>query len=213
MKVHFLGIGGIGVSALAQYYLAKGHEVSGSDLNSSETTDHLGKLGIKIYITDNNILDSRFRGNDNELPDLIIYSPAIKQENLELRFYKDKGAKCFSYPEALGELTKDYFTIAVSGSHGKSTTTSMLALALIRACLDPTVIIGTKLNEFGNTNFRLGKSKYLVIEACEHEESFLSYFTKIIVITNIEAEHLDYYKNLKNVIRGFQRFINHLPKD
>jgi UDP-N-acetylmuramate--alanine ligase len=204
MKVHFLGIGGIGVSALAQYYLAKEHIVSGSDLISSETTDYLKKLNIEIYINPK-VFDLN--------PDLVIFSPAIKQDNTELKFYKDRGVKCFSYPEALGELTKEYFTIAVSGSHGKSTTTSMLALSLINASLDPTVIVGTKLKEFNNSNFRLGKSNYLVVEACEHEESFLSYWPRLIVITNIEAEHLDYYKNLKNVIRGFQRFINHLPKD
>lgn len=206
MKVHFLGIGGIGVSALAQYYVTKGHQVSGSDLNSSEITDFLAKLGVKINIggaVNSEMIDV----------DLVIYSPAIKPENTEFKFYKEKGTKCFSYPEALGELTKEYFTIAICGSHGKSTTTSMTALAMIKANLDPTVIVGTKLVEFGNTNFRMGSSNYLVIEACEYEESFLSYWPKIIAVTNIEAEHLDYFKNLKNVILAFQKFIKHLPKD
>jgi len=101
----------------------------------------------------------------------------------------------------------------VAGTHGKSTTSSMLALVLIKAGLDPAVIIGTKLKEFGNSNFRMGRSKYLVIEACEYEESFLNYFPNIIVLTNIEAEHLDYFKNLKNILSTFKKFISRLPKD
>lgn len=206
MKVHFLGIGGIGVSALAQYYLAKGHTVSGSDLMSSEITDYLANLGVKLNISE--------KVNSEMINvDLVIYSPAIKPENTEFKFYKDNGTKCFSYPEALGELTKEYFTIAICGSHGKSTTTAMTALPLIKAGIDPTVIVGTKLAEFSGTNFRLGQSKYLVIEACEYEESFLSYWPKVIVITNIEAEHLDYFKNLKNVLLAFKKFTSHLPKN
>jgi UDP-N-acetylmuramate--alanine ligase len=199
MKIHFIGIGGIGVSALAQYYLAKGHEVSGSDLSSSEITDYLEKRGAKI--------------SKPKLPDLVIYSPAVKGDNPELKCFKEKGIKCLSYPEALGELTKQYFTIAVSGTHGKSTTTAMVSLILIKAGLDPTVIIGTKMKEFKNTNFRLGKSKYLVIEADEHFASFLNYWPKIIVLTNIEKEHLDYYKNIRNILKTYKKYIGRLPED
>lgn len=198
MKVHFLGIGGIGVSALAQYYLAKGHEVSGSDLVSSEITDHLKKKGAKVYIGKKN--------PENLLKkfDLIIHSPAVN--------VRRRTSNILSYPEALGELTKKHFTIAVSGTSGKSTTTAMLSLILIKAGLDPTVIIGTKLKEFGNSNFRAGKSKYLVIEADEHFSSFLNYWPKMILITNIEADHLDYYKNYNNIKKAFKEFIGHLPK-
>lgn len=191
MKVHFLGIGGIGTSALAQYYLAEGHDVSGSDLVSSEITDFLEKKGAKLL---------------KQIPkdvDLVIYSPAVSNP--------PAGAK--SYPEALGELTKKYFTIAVSGTHGKSTTTAMIALILIKAGLDPTVIIGTKLKEFGNSNFRAGKSRYLVIEADEWQASFLNYWPKIIVLTNIEREHLDYYKNMNHILKTYRKFISHLPED
>jgi UDP-N-acetylmuramate--alanine ligase len=113
----------------------------------------------------------------------------------------------------LGELTKEYFTIAVSGTHGKSTTSSMIALVLERAGLDPTVIVGTKLKEFGGTNFRAGLSKILVIEADEHFASFLNYWPKIIVLTNIERDHLDYYKNLKNILTSFKKYASHLGKD
>ncbi|MDP1629049.1 MAG: UDP-N-acetylmuramate--L-alanine ligase, partial [bacterium] len=126
-----------------------------------------------------------------------------------------------SYPEALGELTKKYFTIAVSGSHGKSTTTAMIANILIKAGLDPTVIIGTKLKEFGNptlslsngSNFRPGKSEYLIIEADEWNASFLNYWPKMIVLTNIDKEHLDYYKNLNHIVRTFREYVGHLPKE
>jgi UDP-N-acetylmuramate--alanine ligase len=118
-----------------------------------------------------------------------------------------------SYPEALGELTKQYFTIAISGTHGKSTTTAMLGLILIKAGLDPTIIVGTKIKEFSNSNFRKGKSKYLVIEACEHEASFLNYYPKIIVITNVEEDHLDFYSNLENIEKAFNEFVSHLGND
>ena len=206
MKIHFIGIGGIGVSALAQYYLAKGEQVSGSDLVSSEITELLKKKGAKIFIG---------HSAKNLLKDvnLVIYSPAVKEDNPELKEAKKLGIKCLSYPESLGELTKKYFTIAITGTHGKSTTTAMAALILIKAGFDPTVIVGTKLKEFNNSNFRMGNSKYLIIEACEHEESFLNYWPKAIAITNIEKDHLDYYKNLNNILKAFRKFISHLPKN
>jgi UDP-N-acetylmuramate--alanine ligase len=212
MKIHFIGIGGIGVSALARYYLGMGHQVSGSDLVSSEITAGLKKIGVRISIG---------KHKAENLPkdaDLVIYSPAVPPTNPELKqAYRIQNTKYFiqilSYPEALGELTKQHFTIAVSGTHGKSTTTAMLALILIKAGFDPTVIVGTKLKEFGDSNFRAGKSKYLVIEADEHMASFLNYWPKIIVLTNIEKDHLDYYKNLNNILKTFREYVGHLPKD
>ncbi|MCK4354904.1 UDP-N-acetylmuramate--L-alanine ligase [Candidatus Parcubacteria bacterium] len=206
MTIYFIGIGGIGVSALAQYYLKKGDQVFGSDLSGSEITEMLEKQGAKIFI-------GQEAKNIVENIDLVIYSPAVQEDNPEFAQAKKLGIKCLSYPQALGNLTKEHFTIAVSGTHGKSSTTSMLALLLIKAGLDPTVIVGTKLKEFGNSNFRAGKSKYLLIEACEHEESFLNYSPDIIVANNIEADHLDYYKNLENIIKAFEKFVNKLPED
>jgi len=123
------------------------------------------------------------------------------------------GLKTLSYPQALGELTKEYFTIAVSGTHGKSTTTAMLSLILIKAGFDPTVIVGTKLKEFNDSNYRGGKSEYLLIEACEHEASFLNYWPQVIVITNIDADHLDYYGNLENIKKSFKKFVSHLKEN
>jgi len=206
MNIHFIGIGGIGVSALAQYYLSNGHKIRGSDLVSSETTELLKKKGIKIIIGEHKT------ENLSKNTDLVIYSPAVSKNNPELKIAQKNKIKCQSYPEALGELTKKYFTIAISGTHGKSTTTAMTALILIKAGLDPTVILGTKLKEFGNSNFRKGQSKYLIIEADEWKASFLNYFPKIIALTNIEKEHLDYYKDINHILRTYQEYISHLPE-
>ena len=212
MKVHFIGIGGIGVSALAQYYLAKGHKVSGSDLICSEITDLLKEKGVKVF------KGKHKAENVPKNTDLVIYSLAVPKTNPELEKsnqFKIQNSKLeiLSYPQALGKLTKKYFTIAVSGTHGKSTTTAMLALILIKANFDPTVIIGTKLKEFDNSNFRMGKSQYLLIEADESQACFLHYWPKIIIITNIEEEHMDYYKNFDDVLRTYKEFISHLPKE
>ena len=211
---------------MAKYYLTKGWRVSGSDLVSSEITEDLKEKGAKLLIGKHrpHCLNSKFKQVD-----LVIFSPAIQQDNPELKEARKLGIKCQSYPEALGELTKEYFTIAVTGTHGKSTTASMLGLLLTKAGLDPTVIVGTKLKEFGDStrstnsgltlnyiegsNCRVGKSKYLVIEADEHFASFLNYWPKIIVLTNIERDHLDYYKNLKNILKTFKKYIGHLPKN
>jgi len=206
-KVYFIGIGGIGVSALAKYYLAKSYKVSGSDLVSSEITKTLKKTGAKIFIGPHK--------SHHLTPgiELVIYSPAVPKDNPELKKARELKIKCQSYPEALGELTKQHFTIAVSGTHGKSTTCAMIGLILTKAGFDPTVIVGTKLKEFGESNCRVGKSRYLVIEADEWQASFLKYFPKIIVLTNIEAEHLDYYKNLGHILKTYREYINRLPKD
>lgn len=206
MKIYFIGIGGIGVSALAQYYLKKGNEVFGSDAYASEITKMVEDLGAKIVIgpqKEENIKDNY---------DLLIYSPAVKENNPEFIRAKEKGIRFLSYPEALGELTKEYFTIAITGTHGKSTTTSMIALMLAKAGMDPTVVVGTKLKEFNNSNFRMGNSKYLVIEACEHEASFLNYWPQIAVVTNMEEDHLDYYKTFENIKKAFNEFTGHLPE-
>ncbi len=211
MNIHFIGIGGIGVSALAKYYLKHGCKVSGSDLSSSEITDGLKKSGAKISI------GPQKAENLPEDVEMAVYSPAVKKDNQELKraFSLEKKNKILvkSYPEALGDLTKKYFTIAISGTHGKSTTTAMIGLLLAKAGFDPTVIVGTKLKEFGNSNCRIGKSNYLVIEADEHFGSFLNYWPKIIVLTNIGKDHLDYYKNLSNILKTFKKYVLHLPKD
>jgi UDP-N-acetylmuramate--alanine ligase len=210
-KAHFVGVGGIGVSALARYYLKKGWRVSGSDLSSSEITEDLRNQGVKIFIG---------KHKARNLPsgtNLIIYSPAVKSDNPELKkAYKlqttNYKLQILSYPQAIGELTKKYFTIAISGTHGKSTTTAMIGLIFKKAGLDPTVIVGTKIREFKNSNCLVGKSKYLVIEADEWQASFLNYWPRIIVLTNIEMEHLDFYKDLNHILRTYREYIGHLPR-
>lgn len=198
-KIHFIGIGGIGMSALARYFLSEGDIVTGSELVKSEITDGLEKVGVLITKKIKDV-------------DLVVYSNALRDNNPELKKARKLGIKCITYPEALGELTKKYFTIAISGTHGKSTTSAMTALILIKNGLDPTVIIGTKLKEFNDSNFRKGKSNYLVIEADEYKEAFLNYNPDIIVLTNIEADHLDYYKNIDNILNAFEKYTKRLSK-
>ena len=206
-KIYFIGIGGIGVSALARFYLKRGDKVFGSDLVSSEITEKLKKEGAKIYINSQNgkYLSSNF--------DLVIYSPAIFKDHLELKKAKKLSLKTLSYPQALGQIIKNYFSIAVAGTHGKSTTTALISLILIKAGFDPNVIIGAKLKEFGDSNCRVSNSNYFVFEADEWRSSFLNYFPKIIILTNIEKEHLDCYRNLNEILRTFKNFVDHLPKD
>ena len=151
--------------------------------------------------------------------DLVVHTSAATPKNPELKKAKKLGIKIQTYSQALGDLTKKMFTIAVSGMHGKSTTTAMLALVLEKAGFDPTVIVGTKLREWGNLNYRVGNPStrlrarsYLVIEADEYKAAFLNYRPKILVLTNIEEEHLDYYKDLKHIINVFKKYISRLGK-
>lgn len=205
-KVHFIGIGGIGVSGLANYFLAKGAEVTGSDLCINESIERLQKRGVKIFKGHN-------KNNVNKKHNLIVYSPAIPKDNPELKKARKIGIEVLSYPEMLGRLTKKHFTIAVSGTHGKSTTTCMIALMMIRAGLDPTVIVGTKLNQFDDSNYRIGSSNYLVIEADEWKGSLLNYKPNIIVLTNLEREHLDYYSGLNDLLQTFEKYVKNLKKE
>ena len=205
--VHFIGIGGIGVSALARYFLSKGNIISGSDTSPSELTDQLKKEGIKIFIGHKPV-------NIAKGVDLIIHSAAIKKDNPEIKKAEQLDIPFEPYSEALGELAQQYKTIAIAGAHGKSTTTAMASLVFIKAGLDPTVIIGTKLKEFtppaGGNNFRSGKSKLLIIEADEYTGAFLNYSPFGAIITNIDLEHLDYYKNLAEIKKSFLKFIGNI---
>lgn len=198
-KVYFIGIGGIGMSAVARMFLHQGKQVYGSDMGSSKITEELTKLGAKIHI-----------GNpETTLPeglDVVVYTVAISETHPEFVFAKSKNIPVISYPESLGLISKDKFTIAVAGTHGKTTTTAMIAQVLIEAGLDPTVIVGSLLKS--GTNFIAGKSKYLVVEACEYKRSFLNIKPDIAVITNIDDDHLDYYKNLAGIQEGFSEFIH-----
>lgn len=207
-KVHFIGIGGIGMSAIARMLLAEGKKVTGSDLSSSEITEALEKLGTSIFYSQ----DSK---NISDDVDLVMYTVAINENNPELKTARERGIPVLSYPEVLGLISQHKFTIAVSGTHGKTTTTAMIGKVLIDAGLDPTIIVGSLLKDAqGNqTNFVSGKSEYLVVEACEFKRSFLQINPKIIVITNIDDDHLDYYKDMNGVEQGFKDFVAKLPTD
>ncbi|MEK7085386.1 MAG: Mur ligase domain-containing protein, partial [Patescibacteria group bacterium] len=204
--IHFIGIGGIGTSSLAQILHEKGKKITGSDNCASEITKSLKLEGIKIY-------GNHDQSNITKKHELVVYSPAIPANNPELQKAQQLKIPCLSYPQALGELTKKYYTIAITGTHGKSTTTAMTALTAIKGHLNPTVVIGTKLKEFKNKNYRVGESNYLIIEACEYKRSFLNFHPNILIITNIETEHLDYYKNLKDYQKAFNELAIKVPKN
>jgi UDP-N-acetylmuramate--alanine ligase len=204
-KIYFIGIGGIGTSSIAQILNAKGKKISGSDEVPSLITKNLKLKKIKVNIGHN-------EKNINKEFDLVIYSPAIPKSNPELIKAEKLSIKTLSYPQALGELTKTHTTIAIAGTHGKSTTTAMTAMILEKGKLDPTVVIGTKIKQFRNKNYKVGKSEYLILEACEYKRSFLNINPDILVITNIEADHLDYYKDLKDYESAFIELIKKMNK-
>lgn len=204
--IHFIGIGGIGTSAIAQILHNKRKKISGSDLVPSQLTKSLKLSGINVKIGH----DEKFISKKH---DLIIYSPAIPNSNPELKKAKSLNIKTISYSHALGQLTKDYFTIAIAGTHGKSTTTAMISLITEKAGLDPSVVIGTKIKQFKNKNFRVGDSEYLIIEACEYKRTFLAIHPDILVLTNIEADHLDYYKDLDDYKNAFKDLVKKVPKN
>ena len=199
--IHCIGIGGIGVSALARLYWRRGLAVSGSDLARSEITDALKKDGVRIFIGKHKA--ANVAGSVTK----VIHTAAARPDNPELVTAKRRRIPTRTYAQALGELSRDYRLIAVAGSHGKSTTTALIALALTKARLDPTVIVGTKLREFKNRNLRIGRSPWLVLEADEYRASFLNYTPAIAVITNIDREHLDYYRTAAKVEAAFLKFL------
>lgn len=200
-KIFFIGIGGIGISAIARMFFREGKEVSGSDMSENELTRELGELGIKITI------GQRFEliPKDTEL---IVYTIAIPHYDPKLFEQVTKSNIPYkSYPQMLGIVTESKYTIAIAGTHGKTTTTAMIAKILIDAELDPSVIVGSLLKDF-KSNLVVGQSEFFVVEACEYERSFLNIKPKIAVITNIEADHLDYYKNLEDIKSAFKQFVS-----
>ncbi|MBM4177620.1 UDP-N-acetylmuramate--L-alanine ligase, partial [Candidatus Gribaldobacteria bacterium] len=195
MKIYFIGIGGVAISGLALIAKEKGNRVLGSDSSKSEITDLLKQKGVKVLI-------GHKQGNLPEDTDLVVYSEAVEDKNPELKKAKDFGIKTLSGAQYLSQIAKDYFLIAVSGMHGKTTTASMAAHLLMDNGFDPTYLIGTK------NGSRVGKSKYLVIEADDYQAKLLNYKPDILLLTNIEEEHLDYFKNLNHILETFKKYIN-----
>lgn len=199
-KVHLIGIGGIGMSGIAEYLSRKKFEVTGSDINISPITTRLKKFGVKI-----------FEGHDekylSEDADLVIYTSAVKEDNGELSKAKRLGKKLVKRAEALGSIVNDKFVIAVSGTHGKTTTTAMIAKVLMENNLDPTVFVGGTLDFLDGGSSRIGNSRIAVVEADEYDKSFLQLNPDIIVITNIDADHLDIYKDIDDIKDNFRKFV------
>lgn len=201
--VHIVGIGGIGTSAVAKWWLDRGALVSGSDLKKSDITNEVASAGATVKI-------GHFAENLPRETDLLIYSAAIPATNPERIAAQELGVAELSYSAFLGALAKEKKTIAISGTNGKSTTTAMMAKILIEADYDPTVILGTKSPDLDGSNLRIGKSDWLVIEACEHMANMLHIVPNIAVITNIEEDHLDFYRGLDHIKDTFQQWIDQM---
>lgn len=206
IHVHFIGIGGISMSGLADILLNRGFEVSGSDMKQSALTDKLTSQGIKVYIgqTADNITDGI---------NLVVYTAAISKDNPEFAEVVKRGIPMLSRAELLGEIMTNYrVAIGVSGTHGKTTTTSMLTDIMIAAELDPTVTVGGMLPSIGG-NLRIGQSGNFITEACEYTNSFLSFCPTVGIILNIQEDHMDFFKDIDDISSSFRRYAELLPED
>lgn len=202
-NIHFVGIGGIGMSGIAELLHNMGYVVTGSDINESENTRRIKQLGIEVHLSHKkeNIRDA----------DVVIYSSAVMiAENVELQEASFRKIPVIPRAEMLAELMRMKFSIAVAGSHGKSTTTSLISNILSLSEYDPTIVIGGRLKGSGD-NVKLGESEYLVAEADESDRSFLKLFPTIAVITNIDRDHLDIYNDIEDIKKTFIRFANSVP--
>ena len=201
-KIHFVGIGGIGMSGIAEFLHNQGFTISGSDLNRTEVTEHLISKGITIH-----------EGHNPDLVndmDVVVKSSAVTNDNPEISAALAKNIPVIRRAEMLAEIMRMSYGIAIAGTHGKTTTTSLVGLVLKVAQLDPTVIVGGKVKNFGSNNV-MGAGKFIVVEADEYDRSFLSLTPIIAGITNIEADHLDCYENLDDIKRAFTGYANTVP--
>lgn len=204
-KVHFIGIGGIGVSALARHYLSEGWVVSGSDQSDSALIQDLISEGIQVKV------GPQVAENIPQDVNKVIYTVAVKSENEEFVAAQKTSATLMTYPQALGEMTRNKKTIAVCGTHGKTTTTAMTYEMLKECGVDASMIVGSLIEVNGKkTNYIKGTSEWIVIEACEYRQSFLNYFPDYTIITNIDADHLDFYKDLEDIKKSFGQFVDNL---
>lgn len=201
--IHLVGIGGIGMSGIAELLLNLDYFISGSDLRKTEVTEHLSDLGGKIFLG--------HRPQNIDGADVVVFSSAVKGDNPEIVEAREKSIPVIPRAEMLAELMRLKYGIAVAGSHGKTTTTSMIASILTKGGFDPTVVIGGRLNIWGGSNARLGRSDFLVAEADESDGSFLALSPSIAVISNIDHEHIDFYRSMNNLRKTFIDFINKIP--
>ncbi len=201
-RIHFVGIGGIGMSGIAEVLLNLGYQVSGSDLKPSEITERLERLGGRV--------DVGHRREHVEGADVVVASSAVRRDNPEVAAARAKGVPVIPRAEMLAELMRLKTGIAVAGSHGKTTTTSMVAHVLAAAGLDPTAVVGGRLNNLGS-NAKLGKSEWMVVEADESDGSFLRLTPTLAIVTNVDPEHLDHYGDAERLRLAFLEFINRVP--
>lgn len=202
-NVHFVGIGGIGMSGIAEILLNQGFTITGSDLNKTEVTDRLESLGIKIY-------EGHSAENLKEA-DVVVFSSAVTLDNPEVKAAQERKIPVIKRSEMLAECMRMKYGIGIAGTHGKTTTTSMVGLVLTEAGIDPTIIVGGKLSSLGGTNARLGHSDYIVVEADEFDRTFLKLTPVIAALTTLEREHLDTYKDLDDIKGAFVEFANKVP--
>lgn len=206
IHVHFIGIGGISMSGLAEILLEEGFTISGSDAKQSALTDSLAKKGATIYI-------GQKASNLSIRPALVVYTAAIREDNEEFKAAVDAGIPMLSRAELLGQIMDNYEkSIAVAGTHGKTTTTSMISQILLAAKADPTISVGGILEAIGG-NIRVGGSEVFITEACEYTNSFLHFHPKYSIITSVEAEHLDFFKDIDDIRRSFHEFAGNTAHD
>ena len=204
MNIFCSGIGGIGLSAYAALMKAQGHAVAGSDRSETELLEDLRSQGIEVTL----------KQDGSGIPqqcDCFVYTEALSEDHPERKAAKDRGIRSISYFAALGELSEPFDVVAVSGTHGKSSTTGMLAKVLVDAGKDPTVVVGTKLPDLGGRNWRAGKSKLFLLEACEYRRSFHFLSPDLAVITMVDGDHFDYYASLQDYHDAFTEFLGQLP--
>jgi UDP-N-acetylmuramate--alanine ligase len=202
-KVHFVGIGGIGMSGIAEILLSQGFRISGSDKSLTEITDRLSQLGIEIF-------EGHSPENLHDV-DVLVYSSAVMTDNPEVKAAIEKKIPIIKRSEMLAETMRMKYGIGIAGTHGKTTTTSMVGLALTEGGIDPTIIVGGKLSGLGGTNARLGNGEFIVVEADEFDRTFLKLTPTIAAITTLESEHLDTYKDLDDIKSAFIEFANKVP--
>lgn len=204
-NIHFIGIGGISMSGIAKLLLHKGYNISGSDRNDSKEIKNLKNLGAKIFIGQ--------KKENIENPDLVVYTDAILKDNEELIQAQSLNVPCVTRGMFLGALMRNYLhSIAISGSHGKSTTTSMIAKILINTSFNPSILIGGNLDEIDG-NVLCGSENYLVTEACEFKANILHYYPSMAIVLNIDEDHLDFYKNLDHIVDTFIGYMKNLDKN
>lgn len=204
-NIHMIGIGGTSMSGIAEILKNFGIHVTGSDGVESKVTKKLQKSGIKVFIGHS--------ASNVQNPDVIVYSAAVKSDNVEMIEAKNKNIPTIERADFLGELTRCFKdTIAIAGTHGKSTTTSMVAICFLEALKDPSIQVGAEIKQIDG-NYKVGNSEYFIIEACEYVESFLKFSPKTEIILNIDNDHLDYFKNFENIKKAFEKYVKLLPND